>query len=85
MVAKERVEALDEAGKTVTYKVVGGDLLETLKTCLITVHVDTSGEDNLVTWTFDYDKLDENVKDPTEYIDLVLSITKDIENHHLPK
>ena len=85
MVAKERVEALDEAGKTVTYKVVGGDLLKTLKRCLITVHVDTSGEDNLVTWTFDYDKLDENVKDPTEYIDLVLSITKDIENHHLPK
>ena len=85
MVAKERVEAIDEEKKSVTFKVVGGDLLESFKIFDITVHVDTSGEDNLVTWSFDYEKLDESVKDPTQYLDLVLSMTRDIETHHLPK
>ncbi|MGV7428891.1 hypothetical protein PJI19_29515 [Mycobacterium kansasii] len=36
-----------------------------------------------MTWTFDYEKVNESVKDPTSYLDLVLSITRDIEAHHL--
>lgn len=85
MVAKERVESIDEEEKQVTFKVVEGDLLESFKIFVVSVHVDTSGEDNFVTWSFDYEKVDESVKDPTEYLDLVLRITKDIETHHLPK
>ena len=85
MVAKERVEAIDEENKTVHFKVVEGELLESFKIFEFTVHVDTSGVDNLVTWTIDYEKVDESVKDPTQYLDLALNITKDIETHHLPK
>ncbi|KAK1380788.1 Kirola like [Heracleum sosnowskyi] len=85
MVAKERVEAIDEEQKQVTYKVIEGELLKSFKIFVINVHVDTSGVDNLVTWSLDYEKVDESIKDPTEYLDLVLRINKDIETHHLPK
>lgn len=85
MVAKERVEAIDEEEKQVTFKVVEGELLESFKIFVISIHVDTSGENNLVTWTFDYEKMDESVKNTTEYLDLALRMTKDIETHHLPK
>ncbi|EYU33126.1 hypothetical protein MIMGU_mgv1a0195071mg, partial [Erythranthe guttata] len=51
-VAKEIIEAIDEEKKSVTYKVIEGDLMELYKTFKLTVHVDTSGDDNLVTWTF---------------------------------
>ncbi|KAK1380793.1 Kirola like [Heracleum sosnowskyi] len=85
MVAKERVEAIDEEQKQVTYKVIEGELLKSFKIFVVTVHVDTSGVDNLVTWSFDYEKVDESIKDPTEYLDFVLRINKDIETHHLPK
>ncbi|KAK1380782.1 MLP-like protein 34-like [Heracleum sosnowskyi] len=85
MVEKHRVEAIDEEQKQVTYKVIEGELLKSFKIFLINVHVDTSGVDNLVTWSFDYEKVDESIKDPTEYLDFVLRINKDIETHHLPK
>ncbi|KAL8463656.1 hypothetical protein ACS0TY_033567 [Phlomoides rotata] len=52
-VAKEIIEAIDEENKSVTYKVVEGDLLEVYKTFKIIVHVDTN---NLVTWTMEYEK-----------------------------
>ncbi|CAI9296882.1 unnamed protein product [Lactuca saligna] len=84
-VAKEVIEAIDEEKKSVCFKVIGGDILEAYKTFLITVHVDTNGEENIVTWTFHYEKLNENIDDPQTLMDFCLTVTKDIENHHLPK
>ncbi|PWA64306.1 kirola [Artemisia annua] len=84
-VAKEVIEAIDEEKRSVCFKVIGGDILEAYKNFLITVHVDTHGEENLVTWTFHYEKLNENIPEPDSLMDFVLSVTKDIETHHLPK
>ncbi|KAG5532167.1 hypothetical protein RHGRI_026701 [Rhododendron griersonianum] len=81
--AKEVIEAIDEEKKLVTFKVVEGDLLQLYKTFIITVHVDTKGENNLVTWTLEYEKLNGDVEDPTTFMDLCIVVTKDIETHHL--
>ncbi|KAL6573789.1 hypothetical protein OROHE_002248 [Orobanche hederae] len=84
-VAKEIVESIDEDKKSVTFKVIEGDLTELYKTFKATVHVDTTRDDNLVTWTFEYEKLNRNVPDPHSLMDFCLEVTKDIETHHLPK
>ncbi|PSR88153.1 Kirola like [Actinidia chinensis var. chinensis] len=81
--AKEIIEAIDEETKSVTFKVVEGDLMELYKTFIIVVHVDTKGENNLVTWTFHYDKLKEDVEEPNTLMDFCIEVTKDIETHHL--
>ncbi|MGJ2918475.1 MLP family protein, partial [Salmonella enterica subsp. enterica serovar Paratyphi A] len=81
--AKDIVEAIDEETKTVTYKVIEGDLMEQYKNFKATVHVDTKGESNLVTWTFEYEKLSEKVEDPNDLLDYVINLCKDIETHHL--
>lgn len=81
--AKEIIEAIDEEKKSVTFKVVDGDLMELYKTFKLTVHVDTNGEDNLVTWTLEYEKLNRDVPDPHTLMDFCLKVTKDIEAHHL--
>ncbi|KAH7832923.1 hypothetical protein Vadar_001355 [Vaccinium darrowii] len=81
--AKDIVEAIDEETKTVTYKVIEGDLMEQYKDFKATVHVDTKGESNLVTWTFEYEKLSEKVEDPNDLLDYVINLSKDIETHHL--
>ena len=81
--AKEIIEAIDEETKSVTFKVVGGDLMELYKTFIIVVHVDTKGENNLVTWTFHYEKLKEDVEEPNTLMDFCIDVTKDIETHHL--
>ncbi|CAI9282397.1 unnamed protein product [Lactuca saligna] len=82
-VAKEVIEAIDEEKKLVCYKVIGGDILEAYKTFLLTVQVETKEEENLVTWTFHYEKLNDNIDDPNSLMDFCLAVTKDIEKHHL--
>ncbi|THG15315.1 hypothetical protein TEA_008783 [Camellia sinensis var. sinensis] len=80
---KEVVEAIDEENKSVTFKVIDGDLTELYKAFKGTVHVDTKGENNLVTWTLEYEKKSENAEDPNTLMDFVINVTKDIETHHL--
>ncbi|KAJ9564001.1 hypothetical protein OSB04_009161 [Centaurea solstitialis] len=82
-VTKEVIEAIDEEKKSVCFKVVEGDLMEAYKSFFITVHVDTKGEDSLVTWSFEYEKLNEKVEDPNTLMEFCLDLTKDIETHHL--
>ncbi|KAM7467453.1 hypothetical protein LguiB_015015 [Lonicera macranthoides] len=60
-----------------------GDLMELYKSFIIGIHVDTNGEDNLVTWTVDYEKLHEGIPAPTTLMDFFVEVTKDIETHHL--
>ncbi|CAL5396713.1 unnamed protein product [Camellia sinensis] len=82
-VIKEVIEAIDEENKSVTFKVIGGDVTELYRTFKITVHVDTKGENNLVTWTFEYEKKSEDVEDPNTLMDFAINVSKDIESHHL--
>ncbi|KAL7000938.1 hypothetical protein U1Q18_002090, partial [Sarracenia purpurea var. burkii] len=82
-IAKANIEAIDEENKEVVYNVIGGDLIELYKVFKITVHVDTKSENNLVTWTFDYEKLTEGVENPNTLMDFSIDVTKDIESHHL--
>ncbi|KAI3453137.1 hypothetical protein Pfo_009800 [Paulownia fortunei] len=70
-VAKEITEAIDEKMKSITFKVIEGDLMELFKAFNFIVNVDTNGEDNLA------------VPDPRTLMDLGLSLTKAIERHHL--
>ncbi|KAL1828968.1 hypothetical protein ACET3Z_007380 [Daucus carota] len=81
-VAKEIIESIDEEKKSVKFKVVEGDLLELYKSFSLTCHVDTDGEKNLVTWTLEYEKLNESVEDPHTLMEFCLHVTKDIEAHH---
>ncbi|KAK4371166.1 hypothetical protein RND71_010641 [Anisodus tanguticus] len=82
-VAKEVIEEIDEEKKLVKFKVIGGDILEAYKSFYFTVHVETKGEDNLVTWILEYEKLNPDVPDPHTLMEFCLNVTKDIETHHL--
>ncbi|XP_047309050.1 kirola-like [Impatiens glandulifera] len=82
-VVKHEIISIDEEKRLVAYKTIEGDLRELYKTFIITVHVDTHGENNLVTWTFEYEKLKEDVEDPNTLMDFFIAMSKDIETHHL--
>lgn len=83
MFGKEIIEAIDEEKKSITFKVIEGNVLEIFKNFKLTCHVDTEGEDHVVTWTFEYEKMHEDVEDPHTLMDVIVGITKDIESHHL--
>ncbi|KAI7757895.1 hypothetical protein M8C21_025112, partial [Ambrosia artemisiifolia] len=72
-VVKEVIQAIDKEKKSVCFKVIEGDILEAYKTFLITLHVDTHGDENVVTWTFHFEKLNENVDDPDSLMELCIN------------
>ncbi|XP_059655381.1 kirola-like [Cornus florida] len=82
---KQIIEAVDDEKKSVTFKIIEGDLTELYKNFILTVHVDAKGESNLVTWTLEYEKLKADVPDPATIMDILVNVTKDIETHHLQK
>ncbi|CAK9180274.1 unnamed protein product [Ilex paraguariensis] len=82
-VTRDIVDAVDDDKKSITWKLVEGSLLDLYKTMIATVDVDTKGEISVVTWTFEYEKLNEDVEDANALVDFHLVMTKDIEAYHL--
>ncbi|KAL8463657.1 hypothetical protein ACS0TY_033568 [Phlomoides rotata] len=77
---------VDEEKKWVAMEVIEGDVMEFYKEFKATVQVETKDDDNLVSWTIEYEKLEEEVPEPHgphSIMDLYLRLTKDIETHHL--
>ncbi|XP_019160136.1 PREDICTED: kirola-like [Ipomoea nil] len=79
---KDVIEAIDDEKKLVKFRVIGGDLKESYKNFIITCHVDTNGDDNFVTWALEYEKLKEEIPEPLTYLELLLNMTKDMDDHH---
>ncbi|KAH6816067.1 hypothetical protein C2S51_020887 [Perilla frutescens var. frutescens] len=83
---KEVIQAIDEEKKLIQFKMVEGDLLELYKSFIITSHVETKGDDiDLVTWTFEYEMLNEDVEHPISLLSYFIDLTKEMETHHLAK
>ncbi len=82
-VAKEIITDINEEKKLISFKLIEGDLMELYKSMLSTVHVETNGDDNLVTWTVEYEKLHDGVHDPDTLMEMLINLTKDIEASHL--
>ncbi|KAK6146775.1 hypothetical protein DH2020_020644 [Rehmannia glutinosa] len=81
--AKAIIEAIDEKKKSITFNLLEGDLMEAYNTFKFIVAIDTNGEDNLVTWTLEYEKKTQDVSEPHAVMNLGLSVTKEIERCHL--
>ncbi|KAL0326888.1 UNVERIFIED_CONTAM: Kirola [Sesamum angustifolium] len=81
--AKEIIEAVDEEKRSITYKVTEGDLMAVYNTFKLAFSVDSNGEDNVVTWTVEYEKKNESVPEPSTFLDFCFSATKEIELHYM--
>ncbi|MGD7428494.1 MLP family protein, partial [Ralstonia pseudosolanacearum] len=83
--AKEVIQAIDEEKKLIQFKMIEGDVMELYKDFVITIHVETNGGIDLVTCTFEYEMLNEDVEHPISLLSLFIDLTKDIETHHASK
>ncbi|KAL2901729.1 Kirola, partial [Bienertia sinuspersici] len=81
--SKVIVEAIDEANKVVRFNNIEGSLLEDYKSFISTLQVINNGEITKVKWTFEFEKLDDNGPYPTNIMDFLIGVTRDIEAHHL--
>ena len=80
-VAKEIVEAIDEENKSVTFKVIEGDLLKEYKSFRIVVQALPKGEDTWVHWTLVYEKLNKDIPPPIKILGFVVHVSEDLDDH----
>ncbi|KAL0345208.1 UNVERIFIED_CONTAM: MLP-like protein 28 [Sesamum radiatum] len=84
-IAKQLIQKIDEEKKLIEFKMLEGDLMEEYKTFLITLHVETKDDIDLITWTLDYEMLNDDVGHPISLLSFFIDLTKDIETHHISK
>ncbi|XP_034700076.1 MLP-like protein 43 [Vitis riparia] len=80
---KETVESIDEENRSMTFKVLDGEVLKEYKSYKFTAQAIPKGEGCLVIWTIEYEKASEGGPDPHNYLEFAVNITKDIESHLL--
>lgn len=81
---KESIEVIDEQNKSATFSVFDGEVSKNYKTLKINLQViDKDDTDGVAKWTFDYEKLNENIAPPYHFLDYITEITKDVDAHLL--
>lgn len=83
---KEKIEAIDDDNRILTYSLFDGEISESYKSFKGTLQViDKENNGGIVKWTFEYEKLSENITaaSPESYLEFASVVTKDIDDHLL--
>jgi hypothetical protein len=77
------VESIDEENKSITYKVIDGEIAKNYKVFKSTAQVTPKGNGCLVKWTIEYEKAYEDVPTPNKYNDFTANMSKAVEAYLL--
>ncbi|KAK7260896.1 hypothetical protein RIF29_27195 [Crotalaria pallida] len=81
---KEKIEAVDERNKKITYILFNGDISQHYKVFKLIFHVIEKQDGSAsVNWTVEYEKIHENVEPPYGYVEYLTKASKDIDAHLL--
>ncbi|KAM7269671.1 hypothetical protein ACFE04_025168 [Oxalis oulophora] len=80
-VAKEIIEAVDEANNTITYRVIEGDLMKEYKNFVFTIQVTANGTGSNVHFILEYEKISDQVSHPETLAEFVSDLCKDLGAH----
>ncbi|MCL7022970.1 hypothetical protein MKW94_008803 [Papaver nudicaule] len=86
MTVKEKIRAVDDESRTITFGIIDGDVMPLYKTFEFTMSATPiMGDDQscLVTCTLEYEKQNDDVPAPNEYMEFTNYVTKGIVNHLL--
>ncbi|XP_022151242.1 MLP-like protein 423 [Momordica charantia] len=81
--SKEKIEAVDEEKKTVSYSVIEGDLLKYYKSFKGHISVSPKGEGSSVKWSCEYEKASEEIPDPHIIKDFVVKNFRELDDYTL--
>ncbi|MBT0793411.1 hypothetical protein KHU47_29145, partial [Bacillus cereus] len=82
-VSKQIIEAIDEEKKVITFKEFEGDIVDKYDNFKVTLHIEAKGEIDLVSWTMEYERPNENVPELINLLDFIVGMTKAIDDHHV--
>ncbi|XP_010421666.1 PREDICTED: MLP-like protein 31 [Camelina sativa] len=84
-VAKESIELVEPEKKLIKFRVIEGDVLAVYKSFLITIQATPKegGVGSVVKWHLEYERSDENVPHPDNFLPFLAEMTKEIDEHLL--
>ncbi|OWM67823.1 MLP-like protein 34 [Punica granatum] len=82
LTTKEKVE-LDDASRAVTFNLLEGDVFTEFKSIKANVQATPKalGIGSVVKWTIEYEKLSEDIAEPSNYLTAAVKMTQDIGAH----
>ncbi|KAJ4950574.1 hypothetical protein NE237_027406 [Protea cynaroides] len=80
---KAKVKTIDKENKTLTFSACGGHLEELYSKYTLNVEVFKKDGKNLVKGTIEYEKLNEEIPEPINYLELTIRFAKGLEAHLL--
>ncbi|MCL7022568.1 hypothetical protein MKW94_019263 [Papaver nudicaule] len=84
VMAKDKIKTLDDETRTVSWTLMDGDVLQRYKTFEYTVSVSPikgNEQSCLVKWSVEYEKENEDVPVPNDYLEYAENITKSMASH----
>ncbi|KAI3889331.1 hypothetical protein MKX03_004746 [Papaver bracteatum] len=82
MTAKERLAMVDKEKRSITYELIEGELMNYYKAMTVKLDVvpkqGAAGNANLVTWSLEFEKVNEDIPNPTAYIDALKLTTMEM-------
>ncbi|KAL4626400.1 hypothetical protein ACB092_05G093200 [Castanea dentata] len=79
VMSKEVMEPVDDKNHSLTFKVIGGILLELYKSFKFVVQATPKGEGSLVRWTLEYEKLHVDDPESNTMLEFAIGLTKDMD------
>ncbi|OVA16279.1 Bet v I domain [Macleaya cordata] len=83
--SKEKIEAVDETTKSVSYSIIDGELVNFYKNFKANLNVGTKGEGSLVKWSCEFEKASEEIPDPNIIKDFAVKSFQDLDAYILTK
>ncbi|AET01440.1 putative START-like domain-containing protein [Medicago truncatula] len=84
-ISKQRIEDIDKENNKITFKVLGGDLLEDYKSFKFIMQIVPQREGSVVRWIVEYEKLNNNVPNPHSLFHLSVEVLKYVDAHLAPE
>lgn len=82
-ISAERIEAVDLENKSMTYSIIGGEMLEYYKTFKGTITVTPKDGGSLLKWSGEFEKTGHEVADPHVIKDFAVKNFKEIDEYLL--
>ncbi|KAH0632736.1 hypothetical protein KY284_035522 [Solanum tuberosum] len=81
-ISKQVLETIDHENKVLTLKEFEGDVVDKYDNFKGTLHIETKDEIDLISWTLEYERPNEDVPELISLLNFIVGITKAIDDHH---
>ncbi|KAI3453135.1 hypothetical protein Pfo_009798 [Paulownia fortunei] len=83
VIAKDKIVAVDEENKSITFELIGGEVTKCFKSFKATLEATAKADMNIVKWVLEYEKASEDVPSPHSHLEFLVNMATEIDAYLL--